>query len=87
MAVTQLMILVVIAETVVRFLPRLQDGEVWIGQVFRFMLAVVVETIAQHAVTLGLALLALRYRRWYPDSNRDQDKTVLDGRQDNFLCV
>ena len=77
----------VFAETIVRLLPHLSAlaiGPILIGKTVG---NVVAELSVQHLVTLGVALVVLKLRAWYPHRPRDtgdKDKVQRDGRQENF---
>ncbi|WVW86905.1 hypothetical protein I302_108960 [Kwoniella bestiolae CBS 10118] len=78
----------VIAETTLRLLPAFTaGGGIAMNQLIRIGSIVLVEGIAQHAVTLCLALSALRLRGWYTMDNEGDkiDEKRRDGRRENFL--
>lgn len=83
-----LAMLVIGAETMVRLIPYSKVAELDALFVARTLVTVLAETIAQHAVTLVLTLLALHSRGWYP-VERSQKKltTHADGRRANFTWV
>jgi hypothetical protein len=72
--------MVVLAETVSRVIPL--DSSTF-SSCLKIMCAVVCETAAQHTVTLGCALLVLRWRGWYPP--RGSLQGVTDGRRVDFM--
>ncbi|KAK1923635.1 Arv1-like family-domain-containing protein [Papiliotrema laurentii] len=72
--------MVVLAETVSRVIPL--DSSTF-SSCLKIMCAVVCETAAQHTVTLGCALLVLRWRGWYPP--RGSLQGVTDGRRVDFI--
>ncbi|WVR08038.1 hypothetical protein IAU60_005082 [Kwoniella sp. DSM 27419] len=73
-----------VAETAVRLLPVLTSGSgrVPARSVTITMTVVLLESVAQHVITLGLALIALRAKQWYPYNPTLPSK---DGRQVDFL--
>ena len=78
---------VVAAETLVRVLPLMdQTSAGIIPSVLSALGSVVVETVCQHALTLGLTLVILRWRGWYPFT-ASQGVSSSDGRQLDFMCV
>ena len=78
---------VVAAETLVRVLPLMdQTSAGIIPSVLSALGSVVVETVCQHALTLGLTLIVLRWRGWYPFT-ASHGVSSSDGRQLDFMCV
>ncbi|WVQ66298.1 uncharacterized protein L199_004477 [Kwoniella botswanensis] len=80
----------ILAETSLRLLPSLTNSNprgIDAYQAIEVGLIVLVEGIAQHGTTLCLALLALRFKGWYPSSNakNNMDDKKKDGRQQDFL--
>ncbi|WVQ95784.1 hypothetical protein IAU59_002883 [Kwoniella sp. CBS 9459] len=71
----------ILAETTVRLLPVLQFDNTSssinldLVQIVRVMSMVILEGVIQHSTTLGLALLVLRWRGWYPLPDIDVKKS------------
>ncbi|WWC92823.1 uncharacterized protein L201_007782 [Kwoniella dendrophila CBS 6074] len=80
----------IVAETILRLLPTKTKSltTTWI-QAFTVTAIVCLEGFTQHAVTLALALLALKKRGWIPSScSTARNKELLrDGRQENFVPI
>jgi uncharacterized protein YejL (UPF0352 family) len=86
--IVRLAMLVIGAETMVRLISHGASKDLSLMLVSQTILNVLAETIAQHAVTLLLTLLALRLRSWYPggdDTAKPADHD--DGRRVNFTWV
>jgi hypothetical protein len=83
---TTLALLTVFAETLGRLQKTEHHGDTGFGDVARVLVLVTGELAVQHAVTAGLALLALRWKGWYPAKDQGKESRH-DGRQDYFSCV
>ncbi|OCF42645.1 hypothetical protein I317_03504 [Kwoniella heveanensis CBS 569] len=86
----------ILAETAVRLLPLLQlpsqsgayitgsytnlSFGICVGQIARTMGMVILEGLVQHLITLVLALLALRWKGWYPQFHISGRAYDLDGK-------
>ena len=82
-----LVTLTVLAETIVRLLPQQYTQAIGPSMIGKKVGQVVVELLVQHLVTLGLALVVLRSKAWYPyQAGGEGEKYGLerDGRQENF---
>jgi hypothetical protein len=83
---TNLLLATVFAETASRLHGVSQYAILDIIQIIRMTMMVVVELAVQHAVTTMLALVALKWRRWYPKQSTREDRSK-DGRQEYFQSV
>ncbi|WVQ78949.1 hypothetical protein IAT38_001041 [Cryptococcus sp. DSM 104549] len=78
----------ILAETGVRLLPSIGAGTTHGLQPALVLGVVVLEGAAQHLATLGLAILALKLRGWYPADRREmvgKSMSARDGRQEFML--
>lgn len=76
----------VAAETATRLTSHADDTDLGLAIIGFTLFRVTAEMVAQHTMTLGLALLALWVRGWYPSSRAMNDgKARQDGRQLNFM--
>ncbi|WRT69720.1 uncharacterized protein IL334_006710 [Kwoniella shivajii] len=84
----KLILISAIAETALRVLPHMiSSSGVTPAHICAIAGTVFLEGIAQHIVTITLALQALKHRRWYPcdPPEAEKDDAKSDGRQKHFL--
>jgi hypothetical protein len=76
----------IVAETITRLTSSAEKDSLNIGTVLLTAIRVTAELLAQHLATLGLALLALWARGWYPIkmAPTSVEGPAVDGRQVNF---
>jgi hypothetical protein len=74
--------MVILAETLARLF--IQPYNIDYGLVILTFVIVVIETICQHIVTLGLTLLVLKRKGWYPRIG-SKGQSITDGRQLDFM--
>lgn len=83
---TTLAFLTIVAETLGRAQrERNLEAPGLVGAIMALVL-VVGELVIQHVVTAGLALLALKWKRWYPAQSERRNQ-LRDGRQEYFAYV